>query len=87
MDQGCAYGTRPILMTFDGDRVDVEEIKVRSDLYFLIVDLKAAKDTKEILASLNRCYPFADDDLQRNVHRYMNSINTDFRTAFSVTQI
>ena len=28
MDQGCAYGNRPILMTFDGDRIDVTELNV-----------------------------------------------------------
>lgn len=75
MDQGCAYGSKPILMTFDGDRIEVEEIKVPKDLYFVIVDLKAGKDTKEILAKLNRCYPFAEDDLQKKVHRYLGSIN------------
>ena len=26
LDQGCAYGSRPILMTFDGDRLDVAEL-------------------------------------------------------------
>ncbi|MBD3316329.1 MAG: GHMP kinase [Chitinivibrionales bacterium] len=71
MDQGCAYGNRPILMTFDGERTDVEELTVGGDLHFVIVDLRAGKDTKEILAKLNRCYPFAEDELQRNVQRYL----------------
>ncbi len=75
MDQGCAYGNKPILMTFDGDRIDVEELKASQDLFFVIVDLKAGKNTKEILAKLNRCFPFAGDDLQRNVHRYLGPIN------------
>jgi hypothetical protein len=26
MDQGCAYGNRPVLMTFDGDRLDTTEL-------------------------------------------------------------
>jgi UTP-glucose-1-phosphate uridylyltransferase/mevalonate kinase len=75
MDQGCAYGERPILMTFDGDRIDVQELKVKKDLHFVIVDLKAGKDTKEILAKLNHCFPFADDDMQRKVQRYLGAMN------------
>lgn len=75
MDQGCAYGDRPIMMTFDGDRLDVEELPVRGELHFVIVDLCAGKDTMEILASLNRCYPRAADDLQQKVQDYLGPIN------------
>lgn len=75
MDQGCAFGSRPILMTFDGERIDVTEVKVKRDLYYVIVDLCAGKDTKEILAKLNQCYPFAESELQKNVQRYLGPIN------------
>ncbi len=75
MDQGCAYGNRPILMSFDGDKVDVTEMNVPSNLYFVIVDLCAEKDTKEILNRLNHCYPFAEGELQRNVQSYLGPIN------------
>jgi len=75
MDQGCAYGNRPILMTFDGDRMDVSELSVKKDLYFVIVDLGASKDTKEILNRLNHCYPFAENDIQKNVQKYLGPIS------------
>ncbi len=75
MDQGCAYGNKPIMMIFDGDRIDVEEITVAKDLHFIIVDLCAGKDTKEILSKLNHCYPFAENDLQRGVQRYLGEIS------------
>ena len=75
MDQGCAYGNRPIMMTFDGDRIDVEEINVSKDLYFIIVDLGAVKDTRQILNQLNHCYPFAEDRMQRNVQEYLGPIS------------
>ena len=39
MDQGCAYGNRPIMMVYDGDQLDVVELSVPNDLYFVIVDL------------------------------------------------
>ena len=76
MDQGCAYGNRPIMMTFDGDQIDVEEINVSKDLYFVIVDLGAGKDTRLILNRLNHCYPFAEDEMQRNVQKYLGPIST-----------
>ena len=75
LDQACAYGNHPVLMVFDGDRLEVEEINVNEPLYFVIVDLKAEKDTMEILSRLNRCYPFAEDDKQRAVQRYLGEIS------------
>jgi len=75
MDQGCAYGNRPVLMTFDGDCLDVEELSVKKDLYLIVVDLGAGKDTVEILNRLNHCYPFADGEVQRNVQKYLGEIS------------
>ena len=75
MDQGCAYGNRPIMMVFDGDRLDIVELSVPKDLHLVIVDLKASKDTKEILGRLNRCFPFAEDDIQRGAQQYLGPIN------------
>ncbi|MEI6971022.1 MAG: sugar phosphate nucleotidyltransferase [bacterium] len=75
MDQGCAYGSRPIMMTFDGERIDVRELNVAKDLFFVIVDLKAKKDTKEILNRLNHCYPFAENPVQKGVQKYLGTIN------------
>jgi len=75
MDQGCAYGNRPVLMTFDGDRLEAAELPVKDGLYFVIVDLRAHKDTMEILRRLNRCYPFADSETERGVHELLGPIN------------
>ena len=77
MDQGCAYGARPIMMTFDGDRMDVKALSVKRDLFFVIVDLGASKDTKEILNKLNHCYPFADDEVQKMVQQYLGGMSLD----------
>jgi galactokinase len=71
MDQGCAFGDRPILMTYDGDHLDVTELQAPSDMYFVIVDLAAKKDTMEILARLNRSYPFADNEIERGVQELL----------------
>jgi UTP-glucose-1-phosphate uridylyltransferase/mevalonate kinase len=75
MDQGCAYGNRPILMTYDGDHLDVEELQVPEDMYFVVVDLNAEKDTMEILSRLNRCFPYADNETEQGVQRLLGPIN------------
>ncbi len=75
MDQGCAFGNRPVLMAFDGDRLDTSELRVTRDLHFVIVDLQAKKDTLEILNRLNRCYPFPENDVERGVQELLGPIN------------
>ncbi len=75
MDQGCAFGNRPILMTYDGDYLDVTELQVPEDMYLVIVDLQAQKDTMEILARLNRCYPFAESEIEQGVQQLLGPIN------------
>jgi UTP-glucose-1-phosphate uridylyltransferase/mevalonate kinase len=85
MDQACAYGNRPIMMIFDGDspngdsfasRTDVIELNIPKDLFFVIVDLGAGKNTQEILSQLNQCYPFATNEVQENVQNYLGSISS-----------
>lgn len=75
MDQGCAFGSRPVLMTFDGDHLDCTELRVKQDLFLVIVDLCAQKDTMEILARLNRCYPIAETEIEKGVQKYLGEIN------------
>jgi UTP-glucose-1-phosphate uridylyltransferase/mevalonate kinase len=75
MDQGCAFGDRPVLMTFDGEHLGTRELRVQGDFYLVIVDLMAQKDTQEILFCLNRCYPNADTEIEEGVHELLGSIN------------
>ncbi|MCB0244835.1 MAG: GHMP kinase, partial [Anaerolineae bacterium] len=75
MDQGCAFGNRPVVMAFDGDRLDTQELQVKGELHFVIVDLAAQKDTVEILNRLNRCYPFAENDVEAGVQELLGPIN------------
>jgi len=77
MDQGCAFGQRPILMVHDRDHLEVKELRVGAPLHYVIVDLCASKDTMEILASLNRSYPFPQTDVDRGVHHYLGAVNKE----------
>ena len=75
MDQACAYGDQPILMTFDGECVDLEAVTVKQPLFLVIVDLGGRKDTPKILSDLNRGYPFAETPIHRQVQQYLGAIN------------
>jgi galactokinase len=75
MDQACAYGNQPIAMIFDGDKTDVMELSVPQDLFFVIVDLAAQKNTQKILSQLNACYPCANNEVQENVQKYLGAIS------------
>jgi galactokinase len=75
MDQGCAFGDRAVLMKFDGDRLNTEEVRPAKKLHFVIVGLKAGKNTLEILKRLNRSYPTAEGPLERGVQHLPGPIN------------
>jgi len=53
MDQACAYGVDPVLLTFDGDDMTVSPLLPGGPLHFLIVDLQGRKNTRRILEELN----------------------------------
>ena len=75
MDQGCAYGSRPVMMEFDGDALEVSELVCGADLHFIIADLKATKDTVKILADLNKAFPFAENEIERGVQECLGPSN------------
>lgn len=75
LDQACAYGNQPILMTFNGDKIEITELNLTTDLFFVIVDLGGQKNTQKILHQLHQCYPQAQSQVQRNVQQYLGEIN------------
>ena len=75
LDQACAYGNQAVVMTFDGDKLQVTTIEIAKDLFFIVVDLGAAKDTQLILSQLNQCYPVAKNCIQAAVQKYLGEIN------------
>eukprot|EP00475_Leptophrys_vorax_P022506 TRINITY_DN3065_c0_g1_i5.p1 TRINITY_DN3065_c0_g1~~TRINITY_DN3065_c0_g1_i5.p1 ORF type:complete len:578 (-),score=150.02 TRINITY_DN3065_c0_g1_i5:1565-3298(-) len=79
MDQCCAFGNRLVLMTFDGDTIETKEIRPlalrKHPLYLVLVDLHAAKDTKEILAGLSQAYPFPKSPIYQGVQDLLGPIN------------
>ncbi len=75
MDQACAYGQKPILMVFDGDSIDVRQIKVSTPMYWVYADLNRKKDTRKILSDLNKCYPFAQNELDKAVQDALGKYN------------
>lgn len=76
LDQACAYPS-PVLITFDADKIKVEELKIKQDVPFLIVDLKKDKDTVKILSDLNKGFPWANTDEEATVQKYLGPINKE----------
>jgi len=75
MDQGCAYGQIPVMMTFDGDRIGVKPLRPGGDFYLLIADLCGKKDTVKILADLNASFPFAKNGTDEAVQQTLGAEN------------
>jgi galactokinase len=67
LDQICALGQRPVFLTFDGDDVAVELLEPGATFWMLVVDLARSKDTRRILADLNRCFPDTPGALAQRV--------------------
>ncbi|MDD2599413.1 MAG: sugar phosphate nucleotidyltransferase [Kiritimatiellae bacterium] len=75
MDQGCAYGQIPVMMSFDGDRISVQPLRPGGDFFLLVADLCGKKDTVRILSDLNAAYPFAKSASDRSVHECLGTDN------------
>ena len=77
LDQACAFGVKPNLMTFDGDEIEVKALNVKKTLYWVFADLCAEKNTIKILSDLNKAYPFASTDEEKNLHKALGEWNHD----------
>lgn len=77
LDQACAFGVKPVCMTFDGEEIEVNYVNVKKTLYWVFADLNSKKDTIKILADLNKAYPFATNDAEEREHLALGEKNED----------
>ena len=77
LDQACAFGVKPNLMTFDGDEIEVQTINVKRHLYWVFADLCGTKNTIKILSDLNKAYPFASNPQEELLHDALGKQNID----------
>lgn len=77
LDQACAFGVKPNLMTFDGDEIEVKALNVKKPLYWVFADLCAEKNTIKILSDLNKAYPFASNEAEQNLHQALGEWNQE----------
>jgi len=75
LDQACAFGVTPVLMTFDGEDIDVERLVVKKPLHWVFAQLNGKKNTIQILSDLNKCYPFAKTKTEENVQSALGNEN------------
>jgi len=77
MDQVCAYGNTPLLLTFTGQDFEIEELKTAVDIHMLLVDLNSTKHTRRILGDLNAAYAAGDPHIRQALgienHRIVNA--------------
>ena len=86
LDQACAFGVRPVLMTFDGEEIEVDRLSVKKTLHWVFADLCAEKDTVTILKDLNKGFPFADNDRERAIQEALGKDNREI-TARAIEYI
>ena len=77
LDQACAFGVKPNLMTFDGDEIEVKTLNVKCQLHWVFADLMGEKNTIKILADLNKAYPFPSNEQERQEHEALGVKNQD----------
>ena len=81
LDQACAYGVKPVLMEFDGVEIDSRELHAGGTFHWVIANLMSSKDTIKILADLNKAFPFADNEEERNVQEALGVDNREIVKA------
>jgi len=77
LDQACAYGVKPVVMTFDESDIEVERLTIHGNFYWVFANLNASKDTVKILADLGKCYPFAQNEMERKVQEALGIKNQE----------
>jgi UTP-glucose-1-phosphate uridylyltransferase/galactokinase len=75
LDQACAFGVKPSLMSFDGDEIEVKPLNVKHALHWVFADLCAKKDTIRILSDLNKAYPFASTEQEKQLQHALGKVN------------
>ena len=78
LDQACAFGKNPVCMNFDGNDISVQPLSLKKDLYWVVSNLNASKDTVKILADLNDCFPFAKNKIEENVQEALGVDNKKY---------
>lgn len=67
LDQICAKGLGLSHFVFCKDSLYINQIDLKSKMYFVVADLNGRKDTKRILSTLHSCFPFPKNDVEKKV--------------------
>ena len=88
MDQVCAYGRVPVFLTFDGNTMSVEKLSPQKPIYMVIVDLKSGKDTRRILADLNKSLKDGKGEIGEGVRYALGPRNKEilFRAKQAISE-
>lgn len=73
MDQVCAYGQGVRKVVFDAEKIEIFSLSVSNEFQFVLVDLQGEKDTKKILADLNREFV---KEMEEDKHRLISALGS-----------
>lgn len=67
LNQICAKGISLSKINFEKECLNIEPLKVKKTLHYVIVDLDGIKDTKNILNKLHSCLPFPKSEAEKKL--------------------
>jgi len=73
MDQACALGGDPVLLSFNGRKMEIRKVKHTGTIHVLIVDLQSRKNTRKILHDLNQAFKQGNKDIRRALGQEISS--------------
>jgi len=77
LDQNTIINNNCSSLTFYEDRVESKEVKLKNNLFVLIVDLNSSKDTRKIMNSFNKALPFAKNEKDKRIHDIIGNKNVE----------
>ena len=75
LDQICGYGKGVRFIEFDRRYIISQNINIKQEFYYLLIDLNSSKNTKKILDDLNNEYPFPQNKKSLNLYRTLGKVN------------
>ena len=77
MDQACAFGRRVVVLGLDGQAMSIELLQTAQPLHLLVVDLLHEKNTRRILADLNKVFRTPNDGRHGPLREALGERNLD----------
>ena len=75
MDQCIAFGKGPFKIIFNKDSITINDIKLKDNIYILIIRLNGSKNTIQILDDLHKAFPYPITEDDKNLENLFGKYN------------